>query len=50
MATLTDLRTCLFYEARRWKMEGKAPDMVSLRYIRALVYAIREKVDAGQIR
>jgi len=50
MATLTDLRTCLFYEARRWGMEGKAPDIVSLRYIRALVYAIREKVNAGQIR
>jgi hypothetical protein len=50
MATLTELRTCLFYEARRWKMEGRAPDTVSLRYIRALVYAIREKVDAGQVR
>lgn len=50
MATLTDLRTCLFYEARRWRMEGKAPDIVSLRYIRALVYAIREKVSSGQVR
>lgn len=50
MGTLTDLRTCLFYEARRWKMEGKSPDIVSLRYIRALVYAIREKVMSGQIR
>src|SRR5690606_13339252 len=50
MATLTELRTCLFYEARRWRMEGKPPDVVSLRYIRALVYAIREKVAAGQLR
>ncbi|HYJ19777.1 MAG TPA: hypothetical protein VEW72_11460 [Burkholderiales bacterium] len=50
MATLTELRTCLFYEARKWKQAGKTPDIVSLRYIRALVYAIREKVNAGQVR
>lgn len=50
MATLTDLRTCLFYEARKWNQAGKPPDIVSLRYIRALVYAIREKVNAGQVR
>jgi|GEM_PF-497553 len=50
MATLTELRTCLFYEARKWEQAGKSPDIVSLRYIRALVYAIREKVNAGQLR
>jgi hypothetical protein len=29
---------------------GKAPDTVSMRYIRALVYAIREKVNMGEMR
>lgn len=48
MNTLTELRTCLFYEAKRWA--GKVPDTVSMRYIRALLYAIREKVDAGSTR
>ncbi|HEX4984608.1 MAG TPA: hypothetical protein VFV71_00920 [Burkholderiales bacterium] len=48
--SLTELRTCLFYEARRWKLAGKAPDAKSMKFIRALVYAIREKVDAGDLR
>jgi hypothetical protein len=48
--SLTELRTCLFYEARRWKLAGKPPDGVSMKYIRALVYAIREKVSSGDTR
>lgn len=48
--SLTELRTCLFYEARRWNLAGKAPDTQSMRFIRALVYAIREKVDSGNTR
>lgn len=48
--SLTELRTCLFYEARRWKLAGQAPDTKSMRFIRALVYAIREKVDSGLTR
>src|SRR5258706_2650348 len=48
--SLTELRTCLFYEARRWKQAGKAPDAASMKFIRALVYAIREKVDSGDTR
>ena len=48
--SLTELRTCLFYEARRWKLAGKTPDAVSMKLIRALVYAIREKVDSGDTR
>lgn len=48
--SLTELRTCLFYEARRWQQLGKPPDAESLKYIRALVYAIRERVNAGDFR
>ena len=48
--SLTELRTGLFYEARRWKLAGKTPDTTSMKYIRALVYAIREKVDSGDTR
>ena len=48
--SLTELRTCLFYEARRWKLAGKSPDAASMKYIRALVYAIREKVNSGDMR
>jgi len=48
--SLTELRTCLFYEARRWQLAGKAPDAASMKFIRALVYAIREKVDRGDTR
>ena len=48
--SLTELRTCLFYEARRWKLAGKSPDLASMKYIRALVYAIRGKVTSGNTR
>jgi hypothetical protein len=48
--SLTELRTCLFYEARRWKQAGQPPDAASMKFIRALVYAIREKVDSGDTR
>jgi hypothetical protein len=48
METLAELRTCLFYEARRWA--GKSPDNLSMRYIRALMYAIREKVNASNVQ
>lgn len=48
--SLTELRTCLFYEARRWKLVGRSPDAAAMKYIRAMVYAIREKVNSGEIR
>ena len=38
---LTDLRTCLFFEARRWRHYGYDPDEEALRYIRALMEVIR---------
>ncbi len=48
--SLTELRTCLFYEAKRWKLAGKSPDAKAMRFIRAIVYAIREKVNSGEMR
>ena len=38
---LTDLRTCLFFEARRWRHYGYEPNEEAMRYIHALVEAIR---------
>src|SRR3989338_5323388 len=39
--SLTDLRTALFFEQRRWKHFGVEPDEPSMIYIHALVEAIR---------
>ena len=49
-ATLTQLRTCLFFEARRWAHLGKQPDAQAMKRIRALVFAINEKVRSGDLR
>jgi hypothetical protein len=48
--TLTELRTCLFFEARRWSHLGRIPDPASLKRIRALLYVIAKKVRAGDLR
>lgn len=45
--TLTELRTCLFFEQRRWHHFGESPDEESMKYIRGLVEKIRTKVAAG---
>ena len=47
--SLTDLRTCLFFEARRWKQLEKSPNKAALVYIHALVEAIRERVLAKEL-
>jgi hypothetical protein len=47
--SLTDLRTCLFFEARRWKRLDKAPSKAGLLYIYALVEAIRMRVNAKEL-
>lgn len=44
---LTNLRTCLFFEARRWRHFGYDPDEEAMRYIRALIEAIRACVQSG---
>ena len=48
--SLTELRTCLFYETRKWQLKGRTPDAASMKFIRALLYAIREKVDRQDLR
>jgi hypothetical protein len=47
--SLTDLRTCLFYEARRWKHLEKNPNKAALAYVHSLVEAIRERVQANEL-
>lgn len=47
--SLTDLRTCLFFEARRWKHYEKDPTKKGMNYIHALVEAIRVRVLAKEI-
>ena len=49
-ATLTHLRTCLFFEARRWAHQGNQPDDKSMKRIRALLFAIKEEVRSGDLR
>jgi hypothetical protein len=45
--TLTDLRTCLFFEQRRWRHYGYAPDEEAMEYIHDLVEQIRARVAAA---
>jgi hypothetical protein len=47
--SLTDLRTCLFFEAMRWKHYEKEPTKQGMEYIRALSEAIRVRVLAREI-
>lgn len=45
--SLSDLRTCLFFEQRRWRHVGDEPGGEDLRYIRALLEQIRRRVLAA---
>jgi hypothetical protein len=47
--SLKDLRTCLFYEQRRWRHFGDDPDEQAMAYIRDVVEKIRNRVAAGQV-
>lgn len=47
--SLTDLRTCLFFEAQRWHHLEKTPTKSGLEYIYALLEAIRVRVLAREI-
>jgi hypothetical protein len=42
--TLTELRTCLFFEARRWRHFGEDPDPLAMEYIRGLLTQIRDRI------
>jgi hypothetical protein len=44
--SLTDLRTCLFFESRRWKHYEKSPSKKGMEYVHTLVEAIRGHVTA----
>ena len=45
--TWTELRTCLFFEQRRWPHFGETPDEDTVQYIRELVQNIRQKIADG---
>ena len=45
--TLVDLRTCLFFEQRRWNHFGTEPDSEAFAYIQSIVREIRQRVEAG---
>jgi hypothetical protein len=47
--TLTDLRTCLYTEQRRWRHFGIDPDDKTMVYIYSLVETIRQKVRLKQL-
>ena len=46
-STLTELRTCLFFEHRRWHHFGDYPDPPGMEYIRGLLDKIRAFILAG---
>ena len=46
--SLKELRTCLFFEQRRWRHFGYHPDDGAMTYIRALVEKIRRRVEAQE--
>ena len=46
--TLTDLRTCLFYEQRRHNHFGREPDAKTMPYIRGLVAQTAEIVKSRE--
>lgn len=47
--TLTDYRTCLFFEQRRWRNFERTPDAKGKAYIRSLLAGIRKKVALGNL-
>lgn len=47
-SSLDALRTCLFFEARRWRHFGESPDAGALAYWRELVSGIRAHLLARQ--
>lgn len=45
--SLSDLRTCLFYEQRRWRHFGEEPDTNAMAYINRVMEQIRDRVISG---
>jgi hypothetical protein len=48
-ADLTELRTSLFFECRRWHHFGELPDWHESQYVRGLVEKIRAMVASGRV-
>jgi len=48
-STLTDLRTWLLFEQRRWHQFQEAPDEKAERYWRGLVEMMKARVQAGEL-
>jgi hypothetical protein len=48
-STLTDLRTWLYFERRRWHQIGQAPDEKAEGYWRSLVEKMRARVQADDL-
>lgn len=48
-SSLTELRTCLFFEQRRWRHFGDEPDAGAMAYIWDLVESIRARVASRAI-
>lgn len=47
--SLSELRTCLFFEQRRWRHFGDNPDEDSMAYIREVVAKIRQRLLDGRV-
>ena len=47
--SLTELRTWLFFEQRRWRHFGDEPDTGAMTYIRGIVESIRAKIASGAV-
>ncbi len=39
--TLEELRSCLWFEQRRWRFLGREPDRLGMQYVGALIRAMR---------
>lgn len=48
--SLSKLRSCLFFEQRRYHHFGWPPEATDMKYIRTLVAAIRSKVAASEAK
>lgn len=47
--SLTDYRTCLFFEQRRWRHMDSEPGKRDLVYLRSLLAGIRRMVKQGKV-
>ena len=48
--TLNELRTCLFFEQRRYHHFGHAPGRAAMRYIRGLVEELRRRLERREAK